>query len=195
MLLNLFKKSAGLSDQELIAAYKRTGKADYIARLYIRYTNLVTALCLKYLKDETDAEDASMEVFEIICRDLKKHEVQNTSAWLYSVVKNHCLKTLRQKRKMKTYSIDDENSSFHFMENHLNDDLHKKEQLEIELNQLEEVLTKLKGPQKECVQRFYLKKESYKEISDNTGYPLKKVKSYIQNGKRKLKIELEKVQN
>lgn len=57
---------------------------------------------------------------------------------------------------------------------------------------LEEAIEELNGEQKQCVILFYLKKNSYQQIAEKTGYSLLQVKSYIQNGKRNLKIILEK---
>jgi RNA polymerase sigma-70 factor (ECF subfamily) len=50
----------------------------------------------------------------------------------------------------------------------------------------------LNPEQKRCIDLLYLQQKSYKEVSELTGYDLKKVKSYIQNGKRNLKIMLSK---
>jgi len=50
---------------------------------------------------------------------------------------------------------------------------------------------KLNSEQKKSIELFYFQKKSYQEIVDETGFELKKVKSYIQNGKRNLKICIE----
>jgi RNA polymerase sigma-70 factor (ECF subfamily) len=57
---------------------------------------------------------------------------------------------------------------------------------------LEEAIQELSEEQKLCVNLFYLQKKSYQQITDRTGFTLMQVKSYIQNGKRNLKIILEK---
>jgi len=56
---------------------------------------------------------------------------------------------------------------------------------------LQECLEKLKEKQRQSVELFYYKEKCYQEISEEMGIPLTKVKSYIQNGKRNLKICLE----
>ena len=56
-------------------------------------------------------------------------------------------------------------------------------------------LEELNPEQKQCLILFYLEKKSYQEISENTGFSLMQVKSYIQNGKRNLKILLDKKMN
>ena len=60
-----------------------------------------------------------------------------------------------------------------------------------DLLKLEKCIEQLKNGQKDCVQLFYIKEMCYKEIVNNTGIELNKVKSYIQNGKRNLKICME----
>ncbi|HEY6956802.1 MAG TPA: sigma factor-like helix-turn-helix DNA-binding protein, partial [Flavisolibacter sp.] len=57
---------------------------------------------------------------------------------------------------------------------------------------LEEAIRELSEEQRQCVILFYLKKNSYNQISEKTGFNLMQVKSYIQNGKRNLKIIIDK---
>ena len=57
---------------------------------------------------------------------------------------------------------------------------------------LTKALSKLSEHQLICIKLFFYEKRSYQEIAEETGYELKKVKSYIQNGKRNLKNFLEK---
>jgi RNA polymerase sigma-70 factor (ECF subfamily) len=59
-------------------------------------------------------------------------------------------------------------------------------------NLLEEAITELSDEQKKCVILFYLQKQSYQQVADQTGFNMMQVKSYIQNGKRNLKILLER---
>jgi RNA polymerase sigma-70 factor (ECF subfamily) len=64
--------------------------------------------------------------------------------------------------------------------------------LEENLQSLEKGIQELPVEQKRCIELFYLQQKCYKEITEITGYEQKKVKSYIQNGKRNLKIYLQK---
>ena len=57
---------------------------------------------------------------------------------------------------------------------------------------LEDALAELSEEQRQCVILFYLKKNSYQQVTEKTGFNLLQVKSYIQNGKRNLKIILER---
>lgn len=146
--------------------------------------HLVYGLCLKYLKNRDDSQDATMAIYEQISQKLLTTEVKHFKSWLYMVSKNHCLMELRKKNP--------EIHSDVFMESpdvvHLNDD---KVALENDLNALEECIEELKEQQKHCVKLFFLEKKSYQQVNEETGIDLKKVKSHIQNGKRNLKLCLE----
>lgn len=64
--------------------------------------------------------------------------------------------------------------------------------IESNIGKLEKCIQELSAEQKQCVQLFYLEQKCYKEITDHTGFDMNKVKSYIQNGKRNLKICMER---
>lgn len=66
-----------------------------------------------------------------------------------------------------------------------------KIELERDLDALEECIETLKEEQAQCVKLFFLEKKSYNEVTEHSGFDLKSVKSFIQNGKRNLKICLE----
>ena len=175
----------------LIDRYKSTGDMVIAGMLYKKYMHLVYGLCLKYLKHKEDSQDAVMQLFEKVAESLKTHEVSNFKSWLYVVSKNFCLMQLRSKqhkihRQTKDiYRVDMENGMM----------LHHEDEasvLEDDLSKLELCIEQLQNEQKTCVELFYLQKKSYKEIVENTSFELKKVKSHVQNGKRNLKICMEK---
>ncbi len=140
---------------------------------------------MKYLKDEDDSKDAVMQIVEKLLLDLKKHEVQNFKGWLHSVAKNFCLMQLRKKNPETplTENLVVENQHFAHRE--------ETEQLEERLTLMEEGINQLNEQQKTCVELFYLKEKCYQEISEQTGFTMNEVKSFIQNGKRNLKIYME----
>lgn len=63
------------------------------------------------------------------------------------------------------------------------------------LNNVQNALLQLNPEQQLCVTLFYLQKRSYTEIAAKTGFSMMQVKSNIQNGKRNLKLLLEKKTN
>lgn len=178
------------SDEELIRQFRVTSDAAFAAELYQRYTHLVYGICLKYLKDEEDSKDAVMQLFEKLLQALQNHSIQKFENWLYITTKNYCLMVLRvRKNRVGKLVIQDLTElDVAAEESSLEAALHQEDRL----NQLENGLNHIPEEQRICLELFYLHKKCYQEITQITGYELNKVKSYIQNGKRNLKIYLQK---
>jgi RNA polymerase sigma-70 factor (ECF subfamily) len=175
-----------MTDLELLAQYKLTGDVNWAGVLYTRYTSLVYGVCLKYLKDREASKDAVMQLFEKLTVSLLDHEVQHFKSWLYVTARNHCLMQLRAKKGKYTEEI-----SPLLMETSTEVHLEEQDELESNLGKLEQCIEKLAHEQKACVKMFFLQEKCYKDITVLTGYELSKVKSFIQNGKRNLKICME----
>lgn len=181
-------------ERNLIEKYRKTGKSEYIGELFDVYVHLVYGVCMKYLKNETECKDGVMEIFETILHDLKTHEVQNMKNWLYSVTKNFCLRQKRIKSQDNRYSeFTMQRSSPAIMETEnilaLKIDGTESQQIK----SLHKAVKNLNAEQRKCIELVYLEQKSYKETVEITGYDLKKVKSYVQNGKRNLEIALSKL--
>ena len=174
------------SDEALIELYKKTDDLGIVGVLYDRYTALTFGVCLKYLKDREESRDAVMQIFEKLIVTLKEHEINVFKGWLYVTARNHCLMQIRA-RKGKNF---EELSPF-LMETGGNGHQEHGQELEGDLTRLEKCMESLANEQKQCVQLFYLQQKCYRDITTSTGYDINKVKSYIQNGKRNLKICME----
>lgn len=172
------------TDKELVAAFKQSGDTNYLSTLYQRYMDLVFGVCLKYFKDAERCKDAVMDIYEELNTKLKQHEVDNFKGWLHVVARNYCLMQLRSPRNMKTTEF---NADFmQSAENtHLNGEVLEKESNFVKLEQCLDTLTE---EQKQSVRLFYLENKCYNEIAEITGYDWNKVRSYIQNGRRNLKL-------
>ncbi len=185
---------SNLSDEVLLSEYKRSGDNKYTGELFKRYAPLVLGVCMKYLKNIDEAQDTTMVVFEKLLSELRHTDVQHFKSWLYMVAKNQCLMQLRKQKGKETVALEAESTENDDsgMENepfgHL-DDIDLKE---VKLQHLETGITTLNEEQRICIDLFYLQDKSYVEVAAITGYDLSKVKSYIQNGKRNLKIYLDK---
>ncbi len=191
MLYN--SKYANYSDAELIRAFLEKEDTSYIGVLYARYGHLVLGLCYKYLKNKDEAEDMTMHVFESLMHDLKKHSIQYFKSWLYTYSKNHCLMKLRKDQSLLKKQSDLKYSQQMDVENE--EDLHLHEEKETMLHLLDKALTNLNEEQRWCVTLFYKENKSYVEIQEITGYSANEVKSFLQNGKRNLKLKMEALQN
>lgn len=184
------KDKSTLTDAALIELYRSKNDTNAIGILFNRYSHLVFGVCMKYLKDDDDCKDATLQIFEKLYDDLKKYSVEKFSFWLHSVARNYCLMQLRNKQAALKKEED--------FKYHTEQDAQETEpQLSIINNadissKLNDALAALNTEQRICVELFYLKKKCYQEIAELTNFDMKQVKSYIQNGKRNLKIYLEK---
>lgn len=186
------KKKQTRSDEELAAKYRQTGDMGLLGELYERYMEMVFAVCFKYLKEEETSKDAVMQVFEKLSNELRRHEVSNFRSWLHQVTRNHCLMHLRSARtKFHNQLISIENEQPIGMESGEFSHPEDSEVRESQLRDMEAGINRLPQEQQVCIRLFYLEQKCYKEIAEMTGYELKKVKSYIQNGKRNLKLYME----
>ena len=160
-----------------------------LGELYERYMPLVYGVCLKYLKSREDSQDAVMQIFEKLIDQLQKHEVGNFKSWLHVLAKNHCLMQIRSSKGKQSVELENsgsENMEFSIVPHH-----DEEKGQEVNLNHLSGCMEKLSAEQKKCVELFFLEEKSYHQVVEASGYELKKVKSYIQNGKRNLKICME----
>jgi RNA polymerase sigma-70 factor (ECF subfamily) len=177
-----------ISDQELLKNFYTTHDAEWLGILLPRYTLLLLGVCMKYLKNEEEARDCVQQIFLKVITELRKYKVEYFKSWLYMVAKNHCLMKIRDSHGKIPVELTERNMQGA-------EELPDKQSLlqddqAIEL--MEEALRELSPEQRQCVTLFYLQKKSYQEISEETRFTMMKVKSYIQNGKRNLKLMIEK---
>ena len=178
------KNQDDADDDTLLNSYRHSGDMGLLGKLYERQMPLVYGVCLKYLKDTEQAKDAVMGIFEELVLKAKQHDVKQFRSWLYVLSRNYCLMELRAAKKADLVNIDDVMEFDSFLH-------HDNETKEIVLQALERCLERLSEHQKQAVGLFYLKEHCYTEIANVTGFSLNEVKSYIQNGKRNLKICME----
>jgi len=177
------RKVIQLTDEAAIASYRETSDPKFVGILFDRYSHLVFAIAMHYLKDEEDSKDVVIHVFEQLAVNLRKYEIRNFSGWLYSVTKNHCFREL----KGRPFTLRIDESWDHVAQEEPETEAPVSEHL---LLYLDEAIDTLNEAQQTCIRLFYLEEKSYREIETVTGYNYEQVKSYIQNGKRNLKIYL-----
>jgi RNA polymerase sigma-70 factor (ECF subfamily) len=177
-----------ITDQELLTRFYADRKNEWLGTLLQRYTLLLLGVCMKYLKNEEEAKDSVQQIFLKVIQELQKYKVDYFKSWLYMVAKNHCLMKLRDKQGKipaelteKLMAAPEETTDWQVLT-----------QNDLTLELMENSLKELNAEQQQCVTLFYLEKKSYQEITEITGFSMLQVKSYIQNGKRNLKILIEK---
>jgi RNA polymerase sigma factor (sigma-70 family) len=175
-----------ITDTELLELYNADKNQEWIGILLERYTLLLLGVCMKYLKDENEAKDCVQQIFLKVLTEVGKYKIDYFKSWLYMVAKNHCLMRIRDRGTKAVKELHDSYAALA--------DVDKQELIENEktYHLLEEAVGELGPDQRQCVILFYLQKNSYQQVSEKTGFSLMQVKSYIQNGKRNLKILIDK---
>lgn len=176
-----------LTDQELLEKFYSDHNNEWLGILLQRYTLLLIGVSMKYLKNEEQAKDSVQQIFLKVIQELHKYKVEYFKSWLYMVAKNHCLMKIREKNGKATIEINENIISRKDEET----DLQSLLKNDLTLDLLELSIKELNPEQQQSVTLFYLQKKSYQEVSDATGFTMLQVKSYIQNGKRNLKILIE----
>ena len=183
------EKYKHIEDQQLLQQFYADNNNEWLGILLQRYSLLLFGVCMKYLKNEEEAKDGVQQVFIKAITELHKYKVDYFKSWIYMVAKNHCLMKLRDKGKYTTEINDQLLASpdeITDRKRHIEKDL--------VLSNLEAALLQLNKEQQLCITLFYLEKKSYQEITISTGFTILQVKSHIQNGKRNLKILMERLQ-
>lgn len=186
MLLNRKSFVRKLSDEDIISLYKEKRWTNCIDELYQRYAHMVFGVCLKYVKQVENAEDLTLSLFASLSEKLVQHQVQHFKSWLYVSARNSSLMFLRANKI--NLELKDDHLLYDDSDQRLDEKLEHDELIE----SLIEVFEELKQEQRICIQLFYLQKKSYEEVAHITTYTLKEVKSHLQNGRRNLKLLLEK---
>ena len=179
-----------IADQELLERFYADRDNQWLGILLERYTLLLLGVCMKYLKNEELARDSVQQIFLKAITELQKYKVEYFKSWIYMVAKNHCLMQLRDKPGKNTIEVRDSIPA----------EAIEADKESLLLNEktyeyMDEALKELNADQQLCVTLFYMEKKSYQQIADQTGYSMMQVKSHIQNGKRNMRLLIEKKMN
>lgn len=169
-----------ISDLELVKDISFGDKELYDA-LFLKYRFMLYGVCLKYLKNQKDAEDQVILLYEVMHRRMLSKDIHNLKSWMYTLTKNSCLEQLRKLNTQKEKLVTAQNVYY--------DQLLHQESItnEAMLERLGDCIKELKELQQKCIKAFYLEEQNYEEISLAFDMKWKEVRSHIQNGRRNLK--------
>lgn len=174
--------SGPLSDEDLVLRI-RGGHQASLAALWDRYAHLLFGVAMKYLKDVERSKDAVLELFAGLAPLLAQHEVKAFRPWVHTVMRNRCLMVLRKHDphvRVEEERLEEADDSGEHL-------LH-----EATLQQLEAAIAELNEAQRTCIRLFYLERLSYQQVAERTGFGLEEVRSHLQNGRRNLRIDLQR---
>jgi RNA polymerase sigma factor (sigma-70 family) len=162
------------------------GDARYWGRIFEKYKRPIFVQCHRMLRNEADAEDLTSDVFLKAFENLRTYDMTRPFyPWLYRIAANLCIDHIRRKSRIRFTQTDDwENVK-------ADEDATCAERKDVPDGRLEKAIDKLKRPQKECFNLFYIHQKSYDEIVRLTGFTYDEVRSHLQNGRRKFKLLME----
>lgn len=182
----LRRKSIAVHTDEDLVRLLREGHRSALGDLWDRYAELLYGVGVKYLKDTERSKDEVVELFAGLKELVTKHEIIRFRPWVHTVMRNRCLQALRK----------------HVPERDLPEDLLKPDEQDDErslreasLQQLEQAIMRLNHEQQLCIRLFHLDGLSYQQVSERTGHAVENVRSHLQNGRRNLRIILQRHQH
>ena len=186
MKLHERETTKNVSDLQLVEKYKTSADKFFVGELYKRYSHLVLGVCITYFKDKDESKDGVIKIFEKLFEELKKRDIQNFKNWLTFVTKNYCISVLRKQKTEKNRKKDFLYDEPTCMESS-SDLRHEQEETEFRVIVIKDAVKSLKEDQRICIELFFYKNKSYREIATETGFSVNEVKSHLQNGKRNIK--------
>ena len=168
------------SDEACAEAYRCDGDMEMLGILFARYSGMVFGVCLKYLRNPADSEDATMAIFESLTVKLKTHQVDAFRGWLYVVSRNHCLQILRSHQPVLTEDLEN-------VRVHSDSPLHPEDGTDWQGDGLQSCMESLPPGQRQSIELFYYAEKSYEQIAAELMIDRDLVRSHIQNGRRNLK--------
>lgn len=154
---------------------------------YKRFASLVFLNANRILLAE-DARDVTVEVMTKVISTPGKERLISVEAFLYRITKNHALTWLDRLSRRRGHEVNHAAQliSLQNVKSELDLSL-TKEEASIKLSRLYKALDELKPDQRQCLTLFFFENCSYDEAAAVMEIEVKQVKSYIQNGKIRLK--------
>lgn len=157
-----------------------------------RYQKKVVNLCLRYLSQETDAEDAAQEIFMKVFHALPSFDHRSAfTTWLFSIAINHC-KTLLSKNQLhaQRYEYGNEEAEANYMDGKENID----DQLELDEDKgcIQDVITKLKPDERDMILLRFSSDLALNDIADVLKKKLSATKMGFYRTLEKFKLLYEK---
>ncbi len=149
-----------------------------------RYRDKVFRLAFSLLRDETQAEDMTQDVFIKIWKGLPGyHGGASLSTWIYTITRNTCLTELKRRAAHPTISLQDPaieevTDSIPAMQT---TDPESGAEMDVQV-----MLARLPEKYRRVITLFYLEQKAYEEVAGMLSIPLGTVKTLLFRAKKEL---------
>jgi RNA polymerase sigma-70 factor (ECF subfamily) len=151
---------------------------DCFAEMFRRNRRAVLNRCRWMLGDSTAAEDLAQETFAVTFAKIHLFQGGVFSNWVLQIARNQCINYLRASLRAREAPLPDDAPAA--LTNHPADEM-------AVAGQVRSVLERLPAEQRAALKLFYADGYSYKEIGRFLGCSEKRVKSNLQNGRKRFR--------
>lgn len=155
--------------------------------LYRRYSGKFYSICLRYLREQAEAEDCMITAFTKIFQNIKQYKATgNFEAWMRRIVVNQCLSQL-EKKKYLYFDINGIQSIQIGISEMASSSLHTQELLRLVQN--------LPTGYRTVFNLFAIEGYSHKEIASRLGISESTSKTQYLRAKEQLQNQIHKINN
>jgi RNA polymerase sigma-70 factor (ECF subfamily) len=149
-----------------------------------RFKQKVFRLAFSILRNETQAEDATQEVFVKIWKALPAyHGGASLSTWIYAIARNTCLTELKRRGRHPVVSLQepDMEAAADFIPSLQSADPEPGSEMDVEI-----LLAQLPEKYRQVIALFYLEQKAYEEVAIMLDLPLGTVKTLLFRARKEL---------
>ena len=169
------------TDIELIREVLQDGNARAFETLMKRYTSSVYGAAMRLMKDEDDAQEVTQMAFIQAYRQLDSWGGENFGSWV-TIIANHIALRMLEKEKRRQIDPLDENIDPPNEE--------YDEQRELQLQALENAITRLPEDERQIIQWHYYDGVTLQTIAQRLGQTENNIKVRIFRIREKLKMKI-----
>jgi RNA polymerase sigma-70 factor (ECF subfamily) len=172
------------TDEELIAGFQASGKERVFAVLWWRHWARIYRQCLAFAGSAADAEDLTAQAFTRAWREAHRFQGGDFLAWLAVIARNCCINHAQSAWSRLVTPTGDEITAMAEQQ----DNPRGSPEDRTFSAELEQLVNQLPDEQRIAVKLFFIDGYSYEQIAGLMQCDVKRVKSYLQNAKRKLQL-------
>jgi RNA polymerase sigma-70 factor (ECF subfamily) len=153
-----------------------------------KYWRQIYKLCLFYLRDAQDAEDATQHVFEIILKKQSQFQGQsNPYTWIYRVAVNTVLDLLRRRKVIRWLTLEQVREPRADITTDPAADMERSQEEQEKLNRLQAGIARMSAREKKAFYFFYYEQLPQKEIAAVMGVSVPAVESLVHKAVNKIR--------
>ncbi len=141
---------------------------------YRNYYDTLFRFAFQYVRDEEECYDIVSGAFEQLWLHLSHRPMDNAVAYLFTVVRNKSIDTLRRQKRQERYVAFAELLMTEYVEEHAYEEDNYNQQL------VNKILERLPSPPtREILVACYLEEKKYREVADEMGISVATVKKHM----------------